>query len=33
MGNEAVAMPRDNSALLQHFKIFEDFAKGTVLDA
>jgi diguanylate cyclase (GGDEF)-like protein len=24
---------RDNSALLQHFKIFEDFAKGTVLDA
>jgi len=33
MANESVAVPRDNSALLQYFKIFEDFAKGTVLDS
>jgi diguanylate cyclase (GGDEF)-like protein len=25
--------PRDNSNLLQHFKIFEDFVRGTVIDA
>ncbi len=33
MVNDPVGIPRDNSALLQFFKIFEDFARGTVLDA
>ena len=33
MPNDLPTIQRDNSALLQYFKIFEDFAKGTVLDA
>ncbi|MEY4630238.1 MAG: hypothetical protein RIQ81_358 [Pseudomonadota bacterium] len=33
VGENTTVPQRDNSVLLQHFKIFEDFVRGTVIDA